>query len=301
MKIITRIKGGLGNQLYCYAAARRLAIKNDFDLIIDDVSGFKRDYEYKRKYALDSFSIPCKKTTYFERLEPFERIRRGVFKKIENLKIFENRQYIEQEFDDFDDRLLDVKTKKTTYIDGLWQSLKYFEDIEEIIRKDLIITPPTDEINLAISEKIENLLSVAVHIRWFDNSDEKSTSNTDAIYYTNAISHMEESLKDPHYFVFSDNIEAVKNKIDFPTERVTYINNNTQEKDAIWDFWLMTKCKHFIIANSTFSWWAAWLSQATLDKKVVFPRLSKTSKINWAWDYDGQMPIEWHPLLLNDN
>lgn len=298
MKIITRIKGGLGNQLYCYAAARRLAIKNNAELVIDDVTGFKRDYEYKRKYILNHFNIACRKATPFERLEPFERIRRGLFKKIEKLKFFKNRNYIEQEFDDFDSRLLDIKISKTIYVDGLWQSLKYFEDVEAEIRKDLIIIPPQDKTNLDISLKIKNELSIAVHIRWFNNNDKKSTSNASTTYYKNAINHMEESLESPHYFVFSDNLEAVKENIKFPDKRVTYVNNNTKEDEAIWDFWLMSKCKHFIIANSTFSWWAAWLSQSEEKKTVVFPRLPKHSDTKWAWDFEGQMLNTWHPIIL---
>ena len=83
MKVIVRIKGGLGNQLYCYAAAKRLAIKNNAELIIDDVSGFKRDYLYQRRYMLDRFKIPHRKATSIERLNPFERVRRGLRKKIQ--------------------------------------------------------------------------------------------------------------------------------------------------------------------------------------------------------------------------
>ena len=88
MKVIARIKGGLGNQLYCYAAAKRLAIKNNAELIIDDVSGFKRDYLYQRKYMLDCFKIPHRKATSNERLDPFERVKRGLRKKLQQRKIF---------------------------------------------------------------------------------------------------------------------------------------------------------------------------------------------------------------------
>jgi len=72
-KIISRIKGGLGNQLFCYAAARRLALANNAELIIDDVTGFSRDHEYRRQYALENFQIPARKATPSERLAPFDR------------------------------------------------------------------------------------------------------------------------------------------------------------------------------------------------------------------------------------
>jgi hypothetical protein len=295
VKLISRIKGGLGNQLYCYAAARRLSLKNNVQLIIDDVSGFKRDYQYQRKYMLDNFNIPCKIATPFERLEPFERIRRGVLKKSSNFKVFENKKYIEQEFDDYDSRLLNVKLSQDTYIDGLWQSENYFKDIKSILLEDLAITPPSDSKNLEIEKEIQNSESVAVHIRWFETA-ENSDSNTNTTYYTKAIEIMENMIDNAHYFIFSDNIEAVKKNIDFSNKKVIFINNNIREEDAIWDFWLMSQCKHFILANSTFSWWAAWLSQTSIDKKVIFPRLPEKSEIKWSWDYEGQMPNDWHSI-----
>ena len=80
LRVIARIKGGLGNQLFCYAAARRLALVNNAELVIDDVTGFVRDHQYCRQYMLDRFQIPVRKATPSERLEPFERYRRGVHK-----------------------------------------------------------------------------------------------------------------------------------------------------------------------------------------------------------------------------
>lgn len=79
-KLIARIKGGLGNQLFCYAEARRLALVNNAELVIDDVTGFVRDRQYRRQYALARFHIPARKATPAERMEPFERYRRGLAK-----------------------------------------------------------------------------------------------------------------------------------------------------------------------------------------------------------------------------
>src|SRR5712691_2524903 len=108
------MKGGLGNQLFCYAAARRLALANNAELVIDDVTGFARDRQYRRQYALDSCHIPVRKATPAERLEPFERYRRGVAKWLSRKKPFAERRYLEQEGLDFDERLLDVKVKGGT-------------------------------------------------------------------------------------------------------------------------------------------------------------------------------------------
>jgi hypothetical protein len=106
-KLIVRIKGGLGNQLFCYAAARRLALVNDAELVIDDVTGFARDQQYRRRYMLDRFNILARKATPRERLEPFERYRRGVMRLLSRRKPFVERHYLEREGIEFDERLLE--------------------------------------------------------------------------------------------------------------------------------------------------------------------------------------------------
>jgi len=121
VKIIARIKGGLGNQLFCYAAARRLALVSNAELVIDDVTGFIRDRQYRRKYALDTFPISARRATPRERKDPIGRYRRGIAKFIAKQHPFHERNYIEQEGTDFDQRLLEFRPKGTVYIDGLWQ------------------------------------------------------------------------------------------------------------------------------------------------------------------------------------
>ena len=297
MKVIVRIKGGLGNQLYCYAAAKRLAIKNNAELIIDDVSGFKRDYLYQRRYMLDRFKIPHRKATSIERLNPFERVRRGLRKKIQQQKSFENRNYVEQEFNEFDSRLLDLRISQDVYIDGLWQSEKYFSDVEKEIRSDLEMKLPLDQKNLSIIKKIKEKNSVALHIRWFEKNTTNSNANVQLKYYQIALDKMETLLTEPYYFIFSDNPEKARTSIKLPDGRFEFITHNNEEENTIWDFWLMQQCDNFIIANSTFSWWAAWLSKN--DKKVVFfPRLQHDKKNQWCWDYEGQMPNGWHSIIL---
>ena len=300
-KIIVRIKGGLGNQLFCYAAARRLAIKNEADLVIDNMSGFSRDYKYKRKYKLDSFNITARIATPQERGEPFERLSRGIKKFLSRKKIFEEKTYIEQENSEFDSRIVDLKIKhKYITIDGLWQSELYFKDIEEIIRSDL-------QLSIKISSQakknlawIEKNNAIAIHVRWF-SSDEKNFShlNVPLSYYLDAISYLQRKIDNPYFVIFSDNPIKAEKMLNLPTNNSLVINSNLQADSEIEDFFLMKNCHHFILANSTFSWWAAWLSSVQLNKIVVFPRINKYKNYNWSWDYHGQMPASWVPILLN--
>ena len=290
-KIITRIKGGLGNQLFCYAAARRLALFNQVELVIDDVSGFVRDTLYQRQYLLDKFQIPVRKATSSERLEPFERYRRGVQKWLARNKPFVERQYLEQEGVDFDPRLLDFRVKGTVYLDGLWQSEAYFKDVEATIRNDLCMTPPTDPQNRDMAEHIQQSNAVAVHVRWFNAPGSDNTHNTSLDYYQHAITLMDEQVPAAHYFLFSDDPVAASRNISLPAQRMTCVSHNKGDENAYADLWLMTQCQHFITANSTFSWWGAWLSPY-LNKKVITPDPALLDNTNF-WRARGMVPDEW--------
>lgn len=290
-KIITRIKGGLGNQLFCYAAARRLALANNAELVIDDVTGFSRDVQYLRNYMLDKFCIEARKATPKERMEPLERYRRGLEKYISRRKPFQQRRYLEQEGNDFDARLLDLKVAETVYLDGYWQSEEYFKDVKTTIREDLRITPPEDTINQRMAEQIRQSNAIAVHVRWFDTlGSEKSPQNLLGIYYRRAIAEIEKNVKKPHYFFFSDDTISAKSLVTIPNERRTFVDQNRGDENAHLDLWLMAHCKHFIIANSTFSWWGAWLGEGD-STIVIAPGITGTGVA--AWGFQGLIPERW--------
>jgi hypothetical protein len=289
-KIIPRIIGGLGNQLFCYAAARRLALVNNAELVIDDVSGFARDC-YHRQYQLDHFSIPCRKATPAERLEPFLRVRRYLLRALNRRRPFEERTYIQQEGMDFDPRLLHVKPRGTTYLEGYWQSESYFKDIAATIREDLRIIPPTDAANLEIAARMRGCVSVAMHVRFFDAPDENGMSNAPHDYYARAVAHMESLVRGAHYFLFSDQPSAARRCIPLPGELITCVSNNRGDANAYADLWLMTQCRHFIIANSTFSWWGAWLAEHS-KKQTIAPAFEKREG-KMCWGFGGLLPESW--------
>jgi hypothetical protein len=292
-KLIVRIKGGLGNQLFCYAAARRLALVNDAELVLDTVTGFARDYQYRRQYALDNFLIPCRKATPQERMEPLERVSRGIVKFMSQKKPFEKRFYLEQEGVEFDSRLLDLKITGTRYIEGYWQSESYFKDIEPTIRKDLTFVPPKDVLNHNLKEKILSGNAVALHVRWFDSPGTARAHNVSVMYYRRAIEYIEQKVCSPHFFLFSDDPGSAFSQLPLSGRQVTVINHNNASAMAYADMWLMTHCRHFITANSTFSWWGAWLA-SNVDKIVVAPCV-KLSGIT-SWGFRGLIPNDWITL-----
>jgi len=293
-KIIVRPIGGLGNQLFGYAAARRLALANDAELVIDAISGFAHDHVYRRHYQLERFAIPARHATAAERLEPLSRPRRYLMRALSRRRPFAERRYIQQDGVEFEPRLLALKPRGTLYLEGYWQSERYFADVATTIRTDLTIVPPTDAQNLAIAERMRGVPSVAVHVRFFEAPGQADLSNAPTDYYARALAAMEKLLPGAHYFVFSDRPADALKRLPVAPERVTLVAHNHGDENAYADLWLMTQCRHFIIANSTFSWWGAWLA-AHPDKQVIAPGFVTRQGSAW-WGFDGLLPDSWIKL-----
>ena len=160
-----------------------------------------------------------------------------------------------------------------SYLMGYWQSEKYFNDFEENIRSDFSFKAALDGENLETSVRMRGCNSVSLHVRRGDYVTHAPTAkilNACSIdYYYKAISRIGEKVPAPHFFVFSDDQQWVRNnlKVPFPAE---YIDRNHGMQSYI-DMQLMSLCKHQIIANSSFSWWGAWLN-VNPEKIVIAPR-----------------------------
>jgi len=281
----------MGNQLFCYATARRLALVNDAELVLDHVTGFVRDYRYRRRYELDRFHITVRKATPAERMEPFERYRRGLAKFIARRRPFAQRRYLEQKEVDFDARLLSLKVRETIYLDGYWQGEGYFKDIESVIREELRIAPPEDSINQDMAERIRCCNAVAIHVRWFESREaSEHKHNVDGTYYRKAVREIRDRVLSPRFFVFSNQPERAMQMLGLSVEEGTCVRHNHGGKNAYKDLWLMSLCRHFVIANSTFSWWGAWLSQEA-DKVVIAPGIVQSGISSWG--FKGLLPREW--------
>jgi hypothetical protein len=300
-KVIVRLKGGLGNQLFCYAAARRLSLVNDAELVLDTVTGFEYDHLYKRKYSLANFSIPARLATHQERMEPFGRVRRMIVRKLSERKPLDQRRYIQQVGVDFDPKIISLRLQEgTTYFDPFGQSEGYFADIREKLQQDLVMFVPSDLNNLAMSAKIESTDSVALHVRWFDSGDGVYSSNMSQGYYERAIPSLLAQVPEAYFFVFSDRpsqTEALLAPL-MGGRPFTLVSHNAANGNAEADFWLMHQCRHFIIGNSTFAWWAAWLGEHRHPGSCVFApaRFIDPHKNVTAWGFPGLLPDRWTML-----
>jgi hypothetical protein len=158
------------------------------------------------------------------------------------------------------------------YLVGYWQSEKYFAEVAEQIREDFSFLLPPGNRNAELAREIQQVNAVSLHVRRGDYASNARTTSTHGLcsldYYRAAIEYVAERVKQPHLYIFSDDIEWVINnlKIELPHQ---YVDHN-HGAESYNDMRLMSMCKHHIIANSSFSWWGAWLNPST-DKIIVAP------------------------------
>lgn len=264
--ITVRLSGGLGNQMFQYAFARSIAIARKEKLILN-ISAYN---SYKLfKYGLDCYKIECElsnKELLYNNI--YVRKAMKVLSAMGMKKYFS--YYIEHKLFTYDP---DVISSSTKVMLGSWQSFKYFEKISDLIRNDFKLKEDLSYTASIIEANITKYESIALHIRRGDYFSDKRTKKHHGIldldYFINAIHIINTRVKDPIIYVFSDDIEWVyKNlKCEFPIE---FIDNAVGGPEI--SIYLMSKCKHNIISNSSFSWWGAWLN-TNPNKIVIAPKI----------------------------
>jgi len=288
--IITRLSGGLGNQLFQYAVGRHLAEINNAALKFD-VSEYEEDGS--GRHALEHFKIPQNFATD-EEVEFLKR-RKLDLRKPRLLRLLVN-CFLPRPTHIYEHRCFRfhpevLKLKGNVYLDGYWQSEQYFTAIAGIIRKEVCVSYPQKDKDLMLAEKIKRLNSVSLHIRRGDYISGAKTRQAHGLcdlgYYVRCINKLTEVVEDPHFFVFSDDSEwAQANlKVNFP---MVFVVHNGAGKDYE-DLRLMSQCKHHILANSSFSWWGAWLNPEK-KKMVLAPARWFAKK---QWNYQDVVPTEW--------
>ena len=281
--IIVKLIGGLGNQLFQYSLGRKLSIKNN-DILKMDLSDFTKDNP--RSYSLGHFNI----VENFAKKEDVAKLnKKGLSRVFEKIKPYYKRSVIKYKGYDFDPNILELSGN--FYLDGYWQSEKYFQDIKNIIRKEITLKEPSPSKYSELTSNIKNSNSVSIHIRRGDYITNKKFSKVynllDEKYYQSAVRFIAEKINDPIFFIFSDDINWVKQNLNVPYPKI-FVSDANGMKDYE-ELILMSLCKHNITANSSFSWWGAWLNENT-DKIVISPDKWFNDKIGNAKDL---IPPDW--------
>jgi hypothetical protein len=288
--IIVRLQGGLGNQMFQYAAGRFLALRN-FSALKFDLSCFENDSP-GRQLMLESFNIAIHQATGAE-IQCFKKtgINKWIFERMHgkcNTLIDKTSPSFHPEY---------FALKGNVYLDGYFQSEEYFRQIKEEILSDFTYAKEHPDTVNKLAETIKSVNSVSIHIRRGDYISDPVTNEFHGIctleYYQRAISVIKQHVDDPQYFIFSDDIEWVNANFNQGSNYkiISGITNTETE-----DLFLMSSCRHNIIANSSFSWWGAWLNKNP-NKIVVAPAnwVNRNSRWYNEWNIDDShiIPGSW--------
>lgn len=271
--IITQLIGGLGNQMFQYAAGRALSLRRNSRLLLD-ISAFKANQFHQGFELRRVFCCPVEIAGAAEvdkllgwQCSPLARriLSRRVFAALRrDALVVEPHFHYWPGMND---------APRDCYLAGYWQSEKYFSDFKTEIHADFTFRTPLYGQNKLLAEKISQLNAVSLHVRRGDYLTNVKSKSAHGIcspeYYRAAIRHMAEVTEQPYFFVFSDDMDWVRQHLQIDYE-CQYIEHNSGA-ESYNDMRLMSMCRHHIIANSSFSWWGAWLNQR-IDKIVVAPQ-----------------------------
>lgn len=290
--VIVRIWEGLGNQLFQYAFARALQIRTGKKVALDISGIYKQILEgdiTKRRYTLKNFCIKLpiarnvEKSYFF--LEQKNLLQKILFQLSKN-KLWPYVFYKEQ------DILYKPYLKainRNCYLMGWFQNDRYFKEYRSILLKELKLKKPI-KVSDRLREVLKNEETIFVHIRRGDFI--KYNNTLPASYYRKAKLYIEQYVHNPFYLIFSDDTEWVKKVLNFGEHAIFVKDEGLQDFEELM---IMSYCKHNIIANSTFSWWGAWLNQNE-NKKVIGPKQwYKKVWFHTTEEYSdcNIMPIEW--------
>jgi hypothetical protein len=282
-------QGGLGNQLFQFIVGYVLANKNKINLRIniERLNSYERQFELHRFPEINRLYISKNNNynffakTYLFLYPKFYVILKilGIYRLI-NLFLEKNKEKFEKSPFVFNEDLLNKKIVNNVSITGFFQSEKYFIHYKKIVLKLLRFPETKNKLLQNYLDLIKNKNSVAIHVRrgdYLKNPKARYFYNIlGEDYYKKSINYVKKRVKNPIFFIFSDDINLVKNTfLIFKDKKYIFIDT----KSSFDDLYLMSNCKNFIIANSTFSWWGAWLSK-NKHKVVCAPKKWLRAKIS---------------------
>lgn len=277
-KIYLYLCGGLGNQLFQYAAARNLAILNNAELIIDISTGFITDFRDRRKFSLDILKLKDVRLKKIILVYIFYIIFKKIFKikKLFNNFLFFN-LINEMEINYFEEKIKNFEFNRNLYLFGFFQSEKYFKENKLKIIKELIPSDPANKIFIDMKKIIVDCNSVSIGVRMYEDLPESIHSKLGGLttldFYKNAIKKIIDKVSNPVFFLFSTKNSNLSNLFSEILELKQYksfiITDDNNFNGAKENLWLMSHCKHHIISNSSLYWWAAYMSTSRYNDQHI--------------------------------
>lgn len=266
--IVVGLSGGLGNQMFQYAAGRSLASRLNTTLILD-LSWFEGQTE--RQFALGHFCIDSEQSLPYPWLPAYGRALLSRLSRRWFLRIMDVPVWREPHFhysDDFN------SISAPVFLEGYWQSESYFREIRPLLLRDFSLKKPLPEACVNVLQEINGCDAICVHVRRGDYLSNPKAAKVHGTcsenYYQNGVRELCHGLAKPRCFVFSDDSDWVRESLSFDCPMTVVDINGPNE--AHLDLVLMAACHYFLIANSSLSWWGAWLAPYP-EKRIIAPKL----------------------------
>lgn len=297
MRVLGRQLSGLGNQLFQYAAGRYFADRymGELTLIQEPVFGTLSHGIYKRPFLLSHFQLAASvrmKTRFDDLMLAPSGVRARLVAPIKAMKHIAVRHEVFQRRYEFMEDLAIPQSSQTLYLTGYWQAYQYADAIAPQLRQELLLREPATGSNQWMLEEIKSApVSISLHVRRGDYTLAKEGNIALPLdYYRRAIELVRQRWENPSFFIFSDDIAFARENL--PKDICTVFVEGNDDDTSHEDLRLMSACQHHIIANSSFSWWGAWLNPMP-DKVVVAPRHWHLSAES---DYPDLLPPTWHAI-----
>lgn len=304
--IYLKLRGRIGNQLFMYATARTIQwLKGDDDTIV--IEDYKNQANDSLVYENSLVNYPLHNVEFVHDLSIWHSVKllplriKWLFisRLMENTKNFEKKYMISQKYQWFYNRCgvfhiqdgyvpYPSKFKKNVYVDGYFQSEKFFEPIKNEIKETFLLKEETDNCGYPNIDKIRERNTICISAKVQHNVGNKMYDVCDMDYYAKAINYMTEHVDNPLFFICSDDVEYVKENL-IDTSKYDVVCQDSKYPVHI-SLAVMALCKHFIIGNTSFGWWAQYLSEHE-DKIVVAPS---------KW-YGAEIPQEIYKVIYQDN
>ncbi len=269
--IIIRLKGGMGNQMFQYAFGLNLAQRLGTELYLDLSSLLDRskgDFVY-RNYDLTIFNLEAQFLTSPTFLKNIYKVKSSWLSRVLRKQINKGKGYRKESHFHFEPKLVEEASEKTIY-EGWFQSPKYFAGIESVLQQHFSFKQDILSGSQELFKRIKNTNSICLNVRRTDFIKVDNLNTTSKDYFIQAAKYFIENTEAPHFFIFSDDVEWCREniKLNAPLEIVDHSHKGIKFSNYMQ---LMSFCKHFIIPNSSFAWWAVWLNNNP-SKMVVAPK-----------------------------
>lgn len=289
--IICEIIGGLGNQLFQYASAKMLSKILNQELYLDLT--FFETYHNPDVFRLDKYNTQYKIADNSDIKRLRRKITTGPISKL-HWKLFKRPHYrnAKYHFDAnwiYDNDLNKLKKYEDIYVSGYFAKADFFSKIESVLKREFTLKEGLNAENEKINSLIDKDNSVMLHVRRGDYVNNSVFVNLPISYYQDAINVVKKDIEKPVFFVFSDDLAWAEENIQID-ETTHYVNVNNSKTDYM-ELSLMASCDNAIIANSTFSWWGAWLIDNP-NKKVIYPS---------SWFSDPKRQARYENRRVNQN